>query len=197
MLIVRDLLIGPKRFTDLLRGLIGIPTNVLTARLQELEESGIVRRRALPRPERAVVYELTDNGRELEEAVDALGRWGAKTMGDPRPGEALTVESMITALRATFQPAAGTGGPITYELRMGDVVLHARVHNGKLVVAAGPLGDADLAIAAGPGIRLLFSGEVTPQEATDRGIVSIRGPESLLDRFAQTFHIGSTPTPIA
>ncbi len=64
LLVVRDLLVGPKRFTDLLRGLAGIPTNVLTARLKELEHAGIVRRRVLPRPARAVVYELTEYGLE-------------------------------------------------------------------------------------------------------------------------------------
>src|SRR6516225_10062018 len=84
-LIVRDLLIGPRRFTDLHRGLPGIPTNVLTARLKELEEAGVVRRRVLPRPEGSVVYELTEYGRELEPTVVELGRWGAKTLGDARP----------------------------------------------------------------------------------------------------------------
>src|SRR4030088_766323 len=81
LLIVRDLLIGPKRFTDLLRGLPGIPSNVLTARLKELEDAGVVRRRVLARPARAVVYELTEYGLELDAAVVELGRWGAKNLG--------------------------------------------------------------------------------------------------------------------
>src|ERR1700730_10133410 len=79
ILVIRDLLVGPKRFTDLHRGLPGIPTNVLTARLNELEEAGVIRRRALPRPERSVVYELTEYGSELDEVVVRLGLWGAKS----------------------------------------------------------------------------------------------------------------------
>ena len=75
LLIVRDLLVGPRRFTDLRHGLPRIPTNVLAERLKELEEAGIVQRRVLPRPQSAVVYELTPYGANLEESVMALGRW--------------------------------------------------------------------------------------------------------------------------
>src|SRR5450755_253989 len=78
LLIVRDLLVGPKRFTDLHRGLSGIPTNVLTDRLKELEQVGIVRRRLLPRPAGSIVYELTEYGQELEDVVLRFGLWGAK-----------------------------------------------------------------------------------------------------------------------
>src|ERR1700737_2507239 len=78
ILVIRDLLVGPRRFTDLHRGLPGIPTHILTARLKELEEAGVVRRRVLPRPANSIVYELTEYGHELEEALQALGRWGAK-----------------------------------------------------------------------------------------------------------------------
>ncbi len=81
LLIVRDLLVGPKRFTDLRRGLPRIPTNILSARLKELERSGIVQRRVLPRPAAGVVYELTAYGGELEEVVLRLGRWGRNRSG--------------------------------------------------------------------------------------------------------------------
>src|ERR671936_950820 len=90
LLIVRDLLVGPKRFTDLRRGLPRIPTNVLAERLRELEYAGVVRRRLLPRPAGSVVYELTPYGQELEEAVLPLGRWGARALGEPRPDEIVT-----------------------------------------------------------------------------------------------------------
>ncbi|HEU5481442.1 MAG TPA: helix-turn-helix domain-containing protein, partial [Candidatus Tumulicola sp.] len=106
LMIVRDLLVEPKRFSDLQRGLPGIPTNILTARLKELEQSDIVRRRLLPRPSGAVVYELTETGRGLEAPVHALGAWGAKLLGDPRSHEIVTPDSLVTALRTTFQPAA-------------------------------------------------------------------------------------------
>src|ERR1700741_1119431 len=87
MLIVRDLLVGPRRFGELERGLAGIPSNILASRLKELEVADVVRRRALAAPERGVVYELTAYGHELEDVVVALGRWGAKSLDVPRPGE--------------------------------------------------------------------------------------------------------------
>src|SRR5581483_3020027 len=93
LLVLRDLFVGPKRFTDLHRGLPGIPTNILSARLKELEAAGVVQRRLLPRPNGAVVYELTEYGKELEGVVIGLGRWGAKSLDTPREGETVTVDS--------------------------------------------------------------------------------------------------------
>jgi DNA-binding HxlR family transcriptional regulator len=194
LLIVRDLLIGPKRFTDLLRGLPGIPSNVLTARLKELEDAGVVRRRVLARPARAVVYELTEYGLELDAAVVELGRWGAKNLGDPRPDETITLDSLITALRSTFRPDAARGFGAGYEVRVGELVLHARVDNGRVEVAEGPLPGADLVIEAGPGIRALMAGEVSPNAAIENRIVQVTGDPGLLTRFAQIFRIEPMPS---
>src|SRR5919198_4121426 len=121
LLVVRDLLLGPKRYTDLSRGLPRIPTNVLAARLRELEEAGVVQRRLLPRPAGSVVYELTAYGQELEDIVLRLGRWGARSLGEPRPEDVLTADSLVLALRATFRPEAARGLRASYELRAGDV----------------------------------------------------------------------------
>ncbi|MEA2664180.1 MAG: hypothetical protein QOI11_1124 [Candidatus Eremiobacteraeota bacterium] len=193
LLVVRDLLVGPKRFTDLLRGLAGIPSNVLSARLKELEHAGVVRRRVLPRPARAVVYELTEYGLELEAVVVGLGRWGAKALGDPRPDETLTVDSLVMALRTTFHPEPARGLRAGYELRVGPIVLHARVGDGRVEVAAGALPGADLVIEAGPGIRALMAGELSPREALDDGTVRVSGDPALLTRFAQIFRIEPLP----
>jgi DNA-binding HxlR family transcriptional regulator len=193
LLVVRDLLIGPKRFTDLLRGLPGIPSNVLTARLKEMEHAAIVRRRVLARPSRAVVYELTAYGLELEPVVVELGRWGAKNLGDPRPDETITLDSLITALRTTFHPAAARRFRAGYELRVGEIVLHARVDNGRVTVAEGALPGADLAIAAGPGIRALMAGELSPAAAIESGTVQLTGNPELLTRFAEIFRIEPMP----
>ncbi len=94
LLVIRDLLSGPKRFTDLRNGLPRIPTNILSARLKELEGSGVIQRRLLPRPQGSVVYELTDYGRELEDVVLRLGLWGARTLGQPRPDDVVTTDSL-------------------------------------------------------------------------------------------------------
>lgn len=193
LMIIRDLLVGPKRFTDLHRGLPGIPTNVLTARLKEFEEAGIVRRRALPRPERGVVYELTSYGTQLEDTVVHLGRWGAKLLCEPRPDEIVTPDSLIMALRSTFRREAARKLHVGYELRLGEIVLHARIDDGKIEAGAGPLTAPDLIIEAGPGIKFLMSGEMSPAEAIANGTVHLTGDARLLERFAEIFRIDPMP----
>jgi DNA-binding HxlR family transcriptional regulator len=189
LLVVRDLLVGPKRFSDLRRGLPRIPTNILTARLKQLEHAGVVRRRLLPRPAGSVVYELTEYGAELEDVVLRLGRWGAKSLTEPGPGDIVTADSMIMALRSTFRPEAARGRRTSYELRLGDVVIHARVADGKLEVGEGALPDADLVVESGPAFRALLAGEVTPAEAIESGGVRVTGDGRLLSRFVDAFRI--------
>jgi DNA-binding HxlR family transcriptional regulator len=193
LLVIRDLLVGSKRFTDLLHGLPGIPSNVLTARLKELENAGVVRRRVLPRPARAVVYELTEYGLELEPVVLELGRWGAKNLGDPRSDETITLNSLVTALRTTFHTDAARGLRAGFELRVGEIALHARVDDGRVAVAEGALPGADLIIEAGPGIRALMAGELSPADAIRTGTVHVIGNPELLTRFAEIFHIEPMP----
>jgi DNA-binding HxlR family transcriptional regulator len=193
VLIVRDLLVGPKRFTDLHRGLPKIPTNILAARLKEFEGAGVVRRRVLPRPASSVIYELTEYGAELEDVVIRLGRWGAKLLDMPRPEEIVTVDSLVMAMRSTFHPEAARGLHAGYELRVGDIVLHARVDDGKLKAAAGPLQAPDLVIEAGPAIKDLMSGTIGPAEAIENGSVHLKGDAALLTRFAEIFRIEAMP----
>lgn len=189
LLIVRDLLVSPKRFTDLRQGLPRIPTNVLSTRLKELEQAGVIRRRALPRPSGAVVYELTEYGLELEDVVLRLGRWGARSLTVPRPGDIITTDSMVMAIRAAFRPEAALGTDVSYELRMGEVVIHMRVGHGELAVADGSLPDADLVIETGPAIRALLAGELSPAGAIASGSVRLRGDSGLLTRFVETFRL--------
>jgi DNA-binding HxlR family transcriptional regulator len=195
LLVVRDLIPGPKRFTDLRRGLPRIPTNILSARLKELEASGVVRRRLLPRPQGSVVYELTAYGRELEDVVLRLGLWGARSLTQPGPDDILTADSMIVALRATFRCEAARGSRVGYELRLGDIVVHARVEDGAVQVAEGALPDADLVIQTGPAIRALLAGELSPAEAIEDGSVQLTGDPDLLSRFVELFHIPPAPVP--
>lgn len=192
MLIVRDLLVEPKRFTDLQRGLPGIPSSVLTTRLKELEGAGVVRRRLLPRPG-GVAYELTEYGQELEPVVVAFGRWGAKSLGDPREGETVTPDSMVMALRTTFRPEAARGLRAHYEVRLGEIVLSAIVNDGALDVKAGSRPDPDCIIEAGPAIRMLMAGEVSAAQAIADGFVSVGGDRTLFDRFAAIFRIDPKP----
>ena len=193
LLIVRDLLVGPKRFTDLERGLHGIPSNILTARLKELEIADLVRRRALPQPERGVVYELTPFGAELDDVVVRIGSWGAKLLDEPRPGERVTVDSMVMALRSTFHKDAARSVQAGFELHVGDIVVHAAVRNGKLDAGPGALPGADLIVESGPAIKELMTGSVTPAQAIAAGSVKIKGPRKLLERFSEIFYIEPRP----
>jgi DNA-binding HxlR family transcriptional regulator len=189
LLIVRDLLPGPKRFTDLRNGLPRIPTNILSARLKEMETSGVIQRRLLPRPQGSVVYELTDYGRELDEVVLRLGLWGVRSLGQPRPDDIVTTGSLIMALRATFRRDAAGGLHLGYEVRVGDIVVHALVDDGEVEVEQGPLPGPDLVIDAGPELRALLAGELRPGEAVASGAVRLTGDPALLDRFVEVFHI--------
>ncbi|MBN6051877.1 transcriptional regulator [Nonomuraea sp. RK-328] len=189
MLIVRNLLAGPRRFTDLRNGLPGIPTNILSARLRQLEEAGLATRRALPHPERAVVYELTDYGRDLEPALIALGRWGARTLDEPRPGEVVTAESVAMSFRTAFRPDRARGITAGYEVRMGDFTIRLQVADGALTGGVGPHPAPDLVVErlTGHPIRELMSGVKRPEEVLAEGGLRVEGDLALLDRFAEMF----------
>ncbi|TXN32316.1 winged helix-turn-helix transcriptional regulator [Lacisediminihabitans profunda] len=187
MLIVRDLLVGPRRYGELAAGLHRIPSNILAARLKELQATGVIRR--VPHS-RVIVYELTPYGRELEPVVLALGAWGFKTLGDPRQEQVITPDSMTMDLRTAFrQQVAANLPPTAYAARLGPAELFIRVDGSALDVRRGD-GTADLAFAAGADIRRLISGELTPHLAIATGVVEVlRGPGDLLERFASTFHL--------
>ncbi|WP_062437291.1 winged helix-turn-helix transcriptional regulator [Herbidospora daliensis] len=151
LLIVRDLLVRPLRYTDLVESLPGIPTNVLATRLKELEQAGIVERRLAPAPKRGVLYALTAAGIELQPALLALGRWGASQMGDPEPGEIIRPELMTISFRAAFDARAARGVHAVWEVHVHDVVLHLVVDDGELVSGVGPAPrEPDLVITFGP-----------------------------------------------
>jgi DNA-binding HxlR family transcriptional regulator len=189
LLIVRDLLVGPRRYGELAAGLPRIPSNILAARLKELQEAGILRRAP---HSRVIVYELTPYGRELEPVVLALGAWGFKAMGDPREEQVITPDSMTMALRTAFQPHVAAALPTTsYAAHFGAAELLIQVDGPALDVRRGD-GPVDLAFAAGPGIRRVISGELAPDRAISTGVVQVlRGPDDLLGRFASTFHLAA------
>jgi len=185
LLIVRDLLVGPRRYGELAAGLPRIPSNVLAARLKELQAAGVLRR--APRS-RVVVYELTPYGRELEPVVLALGAWGFKVLDEPRAEQVVTPDSMTVDLRTAFRPDVAADLPGTaYAAHVGDTELLVRVDGATLDVTRGG-GPADLAFAAGPGLLRVMSGGLTPARAIATGAVEVlHGRGDLLDRFARTF----------
>lgn len=198
LLIVRDLLVGPRRYTDLKQGLPKIPTNILATRLKELQDGGVIQRVALPRC--GLVYELTDYGRDLEPIVLALGRWGFRSMDEPKDDDVITADALTMTLRTAFRPESVTA-PLDFQIVVDEVELRAQVMGGALSVVqiAPPMppvggtlpdGDPELRFSAGPGLRHLIGGTVTAAQAVDQGIVTITtGELALLDRFAQIFRL--------
>jgi DNA-binding HxlR family transcriptional regulator len=189
LLIVRDLILGPRRFTDLQRGLGKVPSNVLSSRLKELEESGVIERRALPRPSGAIVYELTEYGRELEPIVIELLQWGARSLGDPRPDDSFSPNSFLLGLRISFRPEAARDLDATYEIHMEGEPFHIRIARGELELGEGPAEDPDLTIETDLGLGALLRGEISAAEARRRGVVRARGKVRLLQPFADAFRL--------
>jgi DNA-binding HxlR family transcriptional regulator len=189
LLIVRDLLVGPRRYGELAAGLPRIPTNILAARLKELQAAGILRR--APRS-RVIVYELTPFGRELEPVVLLLGAWGIRALGEPREEQGITPESMTMDLRSAFRPEVAAALPATsYAAHLGPAALRIRVEGGTLEVDRVD-GAVDLAFSTGPGIHRLISGELPPETAIATGVVAVlHGRQDLLGRFATTFHLAA------
>jgi hypothetical protein len=177
-----------------------MPVGALSARLEELEQAGVIRRRAPFEPAAMARYELTDYGTELEDVVLQLGRWGARTLGGPRRDEIVTADSMVMALRTVFRPEAAGRLRVTYVIEAGDITVYAKINNGKLDVGKGSLPDADLIIEAGPALRALLSGEMSPGEAIETGgvrlksgDVSLAADPGLLAWFVEVFHIPPAP----
>jgi DNA-binding HxlR family transcriptional regulator len=198
LLIIRDLLVGPRRYTDLKQGLPKIPTNILSARLKELQEGGVIRRVALRSC--GLVYELTEHGRELEPIVLALGRWGFASMGDPGADDVITPDSLTMALRTAFRPEL-TSLSLDFQIELGAVSLRGQAKDGGLKVvqiapAAPPIGgslpsgEPQLKFSTGPEIRHLIAGTLTPAAAVKQNMVTIvKGNAKLLERFAKLFRI--------
>jgi DNA-binding HxlR family transcriptional regulator len=186
---VRDLLVGPRRYGELAAGLPRIPSNILAARLKELQAAGVIRR--APRS-RVILYELTPYGRELEPVVLALGAWGFKALGDPRDEQVVTPDAMTITLRTAFQPLVAATLPATaYGARLGSDELLIQVDGPALDVSRGP-GPADLEFVAGPSLHRLISGSLAPDRAVSSGAVQVlNGRADLLDRFARTFHLAA------
>lgn len=181
LLIVRDLLVGPRRYSELAAGLPRIPTNILATRLKELQEAGVIRR--APRS-RIIVYELTVYGRELEPLILGLSTWGFKALDAPREEQIVTPDGMTIALRAAFRPdAAAALPPTSYAGGFAGTGLRIGVTGAELVVERGK-GAADLTFSTGPDIRAMLSGDMSRVQVLD-------GDERLLDRFAETFRLAA------
>jgi DNA-binding HxlR family transcriptional regulator len=168
LLVIRELMHGPKRYTDLVDHLPGIGTNILAARLRDLEGHGVVTRRTLPPPAASKVYELTDYGRELRPAMRELALWGARSLGPPTDKDELFAGWLANAMDIVMAPLAPPG---RFEFRASPEI--AALVDGE--VLAGPIDDPDVVVEGDPeGIYSLFV-----DRCLDR--VTIRGDLALLE----------------
>ena len=194
LLVVRELLLGPKRFTDLRAGLPHASPNVLAERLRGLEEAGIVRRRRLPPPAASKIYELTDWGEELEPVIIRLGRWGARSPSKPDDAP-LGVDSLILSFRTMFDPGAAEGLEAGYELRMGEDRFRAEVSGGGFEIERGSAERPDATIEADSSTlaELVYGGR-SLEETLRSGDITIEGDEAAVERFLTLFPL---PEPAA
>jgi DNA-binding HxlR family transcriptional regulator len=183
LLIVRELLHGPKRYTDLTHGLPGIGTNILAGRLKELEACSVIQKRTLPPPAASTVYELTEYGAGLREALYALARWGARTIGPPGPDDELYPEWGMNALPALFVPEAARDLTETYSLVVEGDAFTARVVNGTLEPSMDVVEDADVLVETDMETFFgLASGELAPRDAVKSGRARVEGKLEALER---------------
>jgi DNA-binding HxlR family transcriptional regulator len=174
LLIVRELSLGPLRFSDLVRNVGNAPTDVLTKRLRDLESHGVVRRRELDPPATGVAYELTEVGRGLERPMVELGRWG---LHFERVDDVvhLAPTSLANAIRVLAQPPLDAR--LTIGLRSGGAAYWLRIEDGWIAASRGEADDADLTLAGDPAdvLAALVAGEVAEQD------VEIEGDRDVLE----------------
>jgi len=163
LLLVRELTLGPRRYRDLATGLPGIPSNVLAARLKDLQAAGVITQRTLPAPADVTVYELTTAGRALQPALNELLHWGMRYGPQPSPDDA--VQPGWGLLFAAGRPTALPAGQVC-ELRVGPEVFYLGSDAGKLTVRRGPAPDGDAVVTMPAGtLYSLLTGQVTVTDA--------------------------------
>ena len=187
LLVVRELVLGPKRFTDLRTGLLGVSTDVLSQRLRQLEQAGVLRQVTLPPPGATRAYELTDRGRELEPVLHALGRWGSR---EPFPAtdREMTVDAFAVALSTVFDSARARDLDATLALVLDGDPLVAEVHDGLLRVRRGQAEHPQVRIESSVAAlrEVLWHGRPLTEAEAD-GSVTVAGLRSVARRFLSLF----------
>jgi DNA-binding HxlR family transcriptional regulator len=186
LLVVRELLLGPKRFSALHRGLGGVSQNVLAQRLRELEAAGVVRRRRLGPPAGSWAYELTEQGSELEPVLVALGHWGRNR---PMMAETeLSVDALVLALKTTFDPAAAGDLEASLDLHVNDDRLELAVAGGRLSVTRAGAKYADATVRTDVRtLRELAFRKRGLDDAVAAGDVAIDGDRATVQRLLDAF----------
>jgi DNA-binding HxlR family transcriptional regulator len=187
LLVVRELILGPKRFTDLRNGVRGASPNLLSQRLRELEQVGVVRRRTLGPPAAANVYELTEWGSALEPVLQALGRWGARSPAMPH-GAPIGTDTVILAFRTMFDPTLAQGVDVALELRLGSDRFRVATAHGELRLERGRAKNPDAVVSTQANVlaNIAFYGH-SLDEAIASGELHLDGDRTSLERFLAIF----------
>ena len=194
LLIVRELMLGQRRYTDLADALPGIGSNILTSRLRDLEAAGIVRKTKLPPPWAVTVYELTARGRELDAVLRSLAQWGARSLGAPDAGDCWS----MYAVHVRFRPETAVDG--VYEIRFIDgETISLRVEQGELVAMKLPAEQPDLVVEAQPEtLHALIQGTASIQASLgDGGARLLVGTEKELADLVSMFAPAEADAPAA
>jgi DNA-binding HxlR family transcriptional regulator len=195
MLVVRDLLVDPKSAPELAQGLPRVPLTLLSMRIKELAYTGILERAGTTDEDGNDRYRLTTYGRRLEDILLAFGRWGSAMLAEPRPEDIVTEDSLMVAMRATFQPEAATGRSERFELVFGDIVIHLVIEDGQLEVGRGPLAGATV-IEPGPYLKDMMTRSMSVEEAKGTGTVKVlMGDPKGLESFISMFALPNQPLP--
>ncbi|GGO69043.1 winged helix-turn-helix transcriptional regulator [Nonomuraea cavernae] len=191
LLLIRELLTGPKRFSDLQASLRGLGTGLLAARLKHLEHEGLARKITLPPPARTSAYALTEAGEELAPAVLELARWGLKwAMGERREDETFHPGWAVLGLRACFDADAAAGVRLVCEFRIDDEVFHTRVDDGTIEALNGPAQHPDVVITIGEDAFVEVIGLTLPlAEAVASGAADVSGDREQLSRLTRLFRL--------
>ncbi len=187
LLVVRELLLGPKRFTDLRAGLPHASPNILSERLRELEQAGVLHRRKLPPPAASQVYELTEWGKELEPVVTQLGAWGARSPVPPEHRE-IGADSIVLALRSLFDAEAAGDLEASYELRLGEESFAVTVAHGELDLSRSAAAAPATVLETDPGtLAALLTNQLELEDALESGAAHIKGSKKEARRFLSLF----------
>ena len=181
LLVLRELMLQDGcRYTDLLNGLPGIATNLLTDRLRQLEDAGLIQREAAPPPVATTLYHLTEAGRELEPVIRALGRWGARFMTSPTGDESFRSHWLSFPVGEFLHDGDPAGPPLAIEIQTGDQPTVIEVSGGRLRTRPGPASSPDLVLTApAPLVLGVLTGQITLTEAEDLGLRTTGNPAAL------------------
>jgi DNA-binding HxlR family transcriptional regulator/putative sterol carrier protein len=186
LLIVRELMPGPRRFTDLIDGLPGISRNLLTERLRGLEREGVIARQELPPPAARQVYELTADGRDLADAVVPLIGWGARRLGEREPTERFHPRWAALGMATFADREAARGVRETYQYVVGDSAFHFIVDDGSIELRDGHAEDPAVTLTTSEGtLAELVGGKVSASSAASTGALTVSGDRQAAKRLGR------------